>query len=160
MSNSKIHKDDKEQLRSAQKRINWCNSHYLLIIAENEQDMRPSKRLWSIFLVIAILFVVHIITPTFGQQIPFNKWVWNHYPVQKIRYYMSDSVLEWLNTERPSQEEIMDKLGTDTDPFTPTRGSLTYWLKSPVLIGLDIYTLIIRFNEDGSFDSAFVVFSD
>ena len=73
---------------------------------------------------------------------------------------MSDSVLEWLNTERPSQEEIMDKLGTDTDPFTPTRGSLTYWLKSPVLIGLDIYTLIIRFNEDGSFDSAFVVFSD
>lgn len=119
-----------------------------------------AKRIGLIFLIIAALCVVHMITPTFGLQIPFNEWVWKHYPVQKIRYYMSDSVLEWLNTEQPSQEEIMDRLGTDTDPFTPTRTSITYWLMSPTLIGLAMYTLEIDFNEDGSFRAAGVVFSD
>lgn len=119
-----------------------------------------TKRIGLIFLIIAALCVVHMITPTFGLQIPFNEWVWKHYPVQKIRYYMSDSVLEWLNTERPSRKEIMDKLGTDTDPFTPTRTSITYWLMSPTLIGLAMYTLEIDFNEDGSFRAAGVVFSD
>ena len=121
-----------------------------------------SQSIGIILLVIAIpvLCVAHLITPTFGRQIPFNEWAWKHYPVQKIRYYMSDSVLEWLNMEQPSQEEIMAKLGTDTDPFTPTRTSLTYLLMSPNLIGLAIYTLDIDFNEDGTFKSAGVVFSD
>lgn len=119
-----------------------------------------TKRIGLIFLIIAALCVVHMITPTFGLQIPFNEWVWKHYPVQKIRYYMSDSVLEWLNTEQPSQEVIMDRLGTDTDPFTPTKTSITYWLMSPTLIGLAMYTLEIDFNEDGSFRAAGVVFSD
>ena len=119
-----------------------------------------TKRIGLIFLIIAALCVVHMITPTFRLQIPFNEWVWKHYPVQKIRYYMSDSVLEWLNTEQPSQEEIMAKLGTDTDPFTPTRTSLTYLLMSPNLIGLAMYTLEIDFNEDGTFKSAEVVYSD
>jgi len=121
-----------------------------------------SKRIGIILLVIAIpaLCVVHMITPTFGRQIPFNEWAWKHYPVQKIRYYMSDSVLEWLNTEQPSQEGIMDKLGSETDPFTPTRRSVTYLLMSPNLIGLAMYTLEIDFNEDGTFKSAEVVYSD
>lgn len=73
---------------------------------------------------------------------------------------MSDSVLEWLNTEQPSQDKIMNKLGTDTDPFIPTRTSMTYWLMSPTLIGLAMYTLEIDFNEDGSFRAARIVLSD
>lgn len=73
---------------------------------------------------------------------------------------MSDSVLEWLNTEQPSQEGIMDKLGSETDPFTPTRRSVTYLLMSPNLIGIAMYTLEIDFNEDGTFKSAGVVYSD
>ena len=119
-----------------------------------------SKRIGLIFLIIAVLCVAHLITPTFGRQIPFNEWAWRHYPDQKIRYYMSDSVLEWLNTEQPSQEGIMDKLGSETDPFTPTRRSVTYLLMSPNLIGLAMYTLEIDFNEDGTFKSAEVVYSD
>lgn len=76
-----------------------------------------SKRIGIILLVIAIpaLCVVHMITPTFGRQIPFNEWAWKHYPVQKIRYYMSDSVLEWLNTDNP-----------------PKKGSWTNWDLKPI----------------------------
>ena len=54
----------------------------------------------------------------------------------------------------------MDKLGSETDPFTPTRRSVTYLLMSPNLIGIAMYTLEIDFNEDGTFKSAGVVYSD
>ena len=47
-----------------------------------------SQSIGIILLVIAIpvLCVAHLITPTFGRQIPFNEWAWKHYPVQKIRW--------------------------------------------------------------------------
>ena len=30
-----------------------------------------------------------------------------------VRYFMSDSIIEWLNTEKPSIGETVKKLGTD-----------------------------------------------
>ncbi|MBQ6238547.1 MAG: hypothetical protein IJK07_10075 [Bacteroidales bacterium] len=37
---------------------------------------------------------------------------------------------------------------------------LSYWLHSPGLIGLKMYSLEIDFNDDGTFKGAGVVYSD
>ena len=63
--------------------------------------MKPFiKRLGVVLLVLAGLYIVLSITPTFGRQIPFNQWAWEHNPFHKVRYFMSDSIIEWLNTEK------------------------------------------------------------
>ena len=76
--------------------------------------MKPFiKRLGVVLLVLAGLYIVLSIPPTFGRQIPFNQWAWEHNPFHKVRYFMSDSIIEWLNTEKPSIGETVKKLGTD-----------------------------------------------
>lgn len=122
---------------------------------------RIRKFIWAFLGLIGVICIVHSITPTFGRQIPFNQRVWKHDPVKKIRYYMSDSLIEKLNKEKPSIEETIDMLGNDSlGNYHPGETYLFYYLKSGALIGLAMYALDICFNEDGSFNKAGVVYSD
>ena len=118
------------------------------------------------FIVITLLLfaaacLTVVISPTFGRQVPFNEWAWKHHPVQKVRYYMSDSILEWLNEEQPSREVVLDQLGEEySDEFFSSSDDnlLTYWLKNDGFIG--IYLLGIDFNADGSFKEASILNPD
>ncbi len=121
---------------------------------------RIKRLIWIALGIIAVLVVIHSVSPTLGMQVPFNQWVWKHYPVQKIRYYMSDSLIEKLNKEKPSLEQTLDMLGDDFLGHGPGDTYLFYVLKPGELIGLAMYTLDISFNEDGSFDGAAVNYSD
>lgn len=112
-------------------------------------------------LVLAAACLTMVISPTFGRQVPFNEWAWKHHPVQKVRYYMSDSILEWLNKEKPSREAVMDKLGDGKlDEISPSSNSdqLIYWLMSKGFLG--VYALAIDFNADGSFQEATILCQD
>lgn len=72
---------------------------------------------------------------------------------------MSDSVEAWLNTEHPTYVEVIAKLGDGTWQ-TQDQSHLSYWLRSPYIIGLAMYTLEIDFNDDGSVKEASVVFAE
>lgn len=126
--------------------------------------MKPFiKRLGVVLLVLAGLYIVLSITPTFGRQIPFNQWAWEHNPFHKVRYFMSDSIIEWLNTEKPSIGETVKKLGTDEIAdieYKPGDTVLEYFLKSGLIIGPDYYTLIIFFNGNGSFKDVVISHED
>ena len=122
---------------------------------------KPVRYLIITFLVLAAACLTMVISPTFGRQVPFNEWAWKHQPVQKVRYYMSDSILEWLNKEKPSREAVMDKLGDGKlDEISPSSNSdqLIYWLMSKGFLG--VYALAIDFNADGSFQEATILCID
>ena len=122
---------------------------------------KPVRYLIITFLVLAVACLTMVISPTFGRQVPFNEWAWKHHPVQKVRYYMSDSILEWLNKEKPSREAVMDKLGDGIfDEISPSSNSdqLIYWLMSKGFLG--VYALAIDFNADGSFKEATILCQD
>ena len=132
---------------------------------QKQSTKRIIKLTGIILLVIVALCVIISITPTFGLQIPFNEWVWKHHPVQKIRYFMSDDLIEKLNTEKPNIEQVAELLGPEMMGGHHIQVGdkwVTYFLRTPpfLLIGLDMYTLDIWFDEDGSFQEARVVFSD
>lgn len=123
--------------------------------------MKKGTRAIVIILIVIIdLCIVCMICPTLGQQVPFNEWIWKHHPVHKTRYYMSNSLVEKMNTERPTREETTAMLGPEPDGFIQEENHLSYWLRSPGLIGLQMYSLEIDFNDDGSFKNAAVVYSD
>ena len=72
---------------------------------------------------------------------------------------MSDSVLNWLKTEKPSIQETVAVLGKKQlagSYYKPGDTSLEYFLMTPpfLLVGLDMYVLCIFYNDDGSFESA------
>ena len=122
---------------------------------------KPVRYLIITFLVLAAACLTMVISPTFGRQVPFNEWAWKHHPVQKVRYYMSDSILEWLNKEKPSRAAVMDKLGDGKlDEISPSSNSdqLIYWLMSKGFLG--VYALAIDFNADGSFQEATILCID
>lgn len=122
---------------------------------------RTTKRIGIIMIVIAALCITCSISPTLGFQVPFNQWIWKYHPVHKIRYYMSESLVKKLNKEKPSVEETIDLLGEDLlGDHHPGDTSLFYVLKPGAFIGLAMYSLSITFNEDGSYDSAGIVYSD
>lgn len=121
---------------------------------------RSTKAIVIIPAVTIGLCIVCMIWPTLGQQVPFNEWVWKHHPVHKTRYYMSNSLVEKLNTERPTLKETIGMLGPESTGFIQDETHLRYWLHSPRLIGLAMYSLEIDFNDDGSFKDAGVVYSD
>ena len=112
------------------------------------------------YLIITLLVLVDAgltmaISPTFGRQVPFNEWAWKHHPSHKVRYYMSKSIMEWLNKEKPSRETVLEKLGkeeSDKTLFPSASNHLTYGLKSTGFLG--ITTLEIVFNTDGTFKKA------
>ena len=124
-----------------------------------------TKRIGLIFLIIAALCVVHMITPTFGLQIPFNEWVWKNDPNDRIRYYMSNSLVEKLNEEQPDvlhTAEMLGQVSMGGRHIESWDTHVTYFLMTPpfYLMGLAMYTLEIDFNEDGTFKSVGVVYSD
>jgi len=121
---------------------------------------KSTKTIAITFIVIIGLCIICMIWPTLGQQVPFNEWVWKHHPVHKTRYYMSDSLVEKLNTECPTREETTALLGPEPDGFIQDETHLSYWLHSPGLIGLKMYSLEIDFADDGTFMGAKVVYSD
>ena len=122
---------------------------------------RTTKRIGIIMIVIAALCITCSISPTLGFQVPFNQWIWKHHPVHKIRYYMSESLVKKLNKEKPSVEETIDLLGEDfLGDHHPGETYLFYVLKPGAFIGLAMYSLSITFNEDGSYDSAGIIYSD
>ena len=93
-----------------------------------------TKRIGLIFLIIAALCVFHMITPTFGLQIPFNEWVWKNDPNHRIRYYMSESLVEKLNTEKPDIMQTADMLGQESmggSRITSGDTHVTYFLMPP-----------------------------
>lgn len=124
-----------------------------------------TKHIGLFICVIIALCAVFSIIPTLGQQIPFNEWAWKHYPVERIRYYMSESLVEKLNTEEPNIMQVAEMLGENMMGAHRVQigdTHITYFLMSPPLpfFGLDMYTLELGFSEEGAFQSAEVVFSD
>ena len=111
---------------------------------------------------VAVLCLVCMVSPTLGQQIPFNQKVWKYHPVHRIRYYMSDSVMEWINTEHPTYEMVLDRLGIEEEPFEPrNRSHLSYLLKIGAFsFGMDWYILEIDFDDDGTAKDSFISFMD
>ena len=123
------------------------------------------KRTGIYLLVAAILCKLYSEAPTFGRQIRFNEWAWKHYPFTRIKYYMSDSLVKKLNTEKPTIEQTAEMLGYEDmvgDRIKLGDEHITYFLMTPqfYLFGLAMYTLDIDFSEDGSFQSAEVIYSD
>ena len=119
------------------------------------------KYLIITLLILVVACLTAVISPTFGRQVPFNEWAWKHHPVQKVRYYMSESILEWLNQEKPSREVVTDKLGKgEFSEFCPSSDDnyFLYRLKSDGFIGE--YLLGIDFNADGSFKEASILNPD
>lgn len=117
---------------------------------------RTTKTIGIVFLIlIAALGIICLISPASDKQVPFDQRAWMH---DIRRYNMSDSLVVKLNREKPSFEETLDMLGNDFNHH-PGDTSLTYILKSEPL-SVAFYSLEIRFNEDGSFRSAGVLYSD
>jgi len=132
---------------------------------QKQSTKRIAKLIGIILLVIVVLCVTISISPTFGRQVPFNEWVWKHHPVHKVRYFMSDDLVEKLNTEKPTIEQVAELLGHEMMGGHHIQVGdrwVSYFLRTPpfLLIGLDMYTLDIWFDEDGSFIKASVNFSD
>ena len=123
------------------------------------------KRIGIFLLVAAILCKLYSEAPTFGRQVHFNEWAWKHYPFSRIRYYMSDSLVKKLNTEKPTIEQTAEMLGYEDmvgNRIQLGDEHITYFLMTPTfyVFGLGMYTLNIDFRKDGSFESAEVSFDD
>ncbi len=78
---------------------------------------------------------------------------------------MSDDLVEKLNTEKPTIEQVAELLGHQMMGGHHIQVGdrwVSYFLRTPpfLLFGLDMYTLDIWFDDDGSFQEARVVFSD
>lgn len=123
--------------------------------------MRKSiKAIGITLIVIAYLCIVVMMSPTLGRQVPFNRWMWHHHPVHKVRYYMSESLVEKLNCECPSQEETVALLGKPGVGSTSSDSHISYFLKGGGLMSIAMHTLEIYFDDEGAFVSAEVDYSD
>ena len=122
-------------------------------------------------LTILMLLGISIYAPTFYQQVPFNSWVWNHAqsPFGRIKYYMSESLIEYLNDTRPTFQEAHELLGEDfmdkweNGRFKNERKNryLEYTLKDAAFsLLMDRYTLSITFDENGNYESAKIYHED
>ena len=122
------------------------------------------KRFIPLLYVIAGILVLSLVIafayPTLNQQVTFNEYLWHHYPATKIRYYMSDSLLAFLNTQKPTYTETHQLLGEDfwdtwpgleQDSLDRPR-ELVYLLKSDFV---DLYgatwMMAIDFDESGNY---------
>ena len=120
---------------------------------------KRTKIIGITFFIIVDLFIVGMVSPTLGRQVQFREGVWKQHPARKVRYYMSDSLLEQLKADRPTREATVAMLG-EPDWFYASENHLSYWLRSPGLMGLAVYHLEIDFTDDGTFNNAAVVYSD
>lgn len=127
---------------------------------------RIPKIIGIVLLLVAVICIVGAQVPTLGKQVPFNQWFWNHnhWPFERVRYYMSESLVNKLESGKPSIEETVELLGENEfgGRYKPGDTQLCYFLMSPpfLIMGLDMYSLYIYFNDDGAFLAAKVVFED
>ena len=123
------------------------------------------KHIGIYLLAITLLCIVYSKALTFGRQVRFNEWAWKHYPFTRIRYYMSDSIVNKLKVEKPDIEQTAEILGHEDMVGNRIKigdRHVTYFLMTPTfyVFGLAMYTLDIDFKEDGSFQSAEVIYQD
>lgn len=108
------------------------------------------KKLTATFLLLCIFFV-----SCAHKQIPFNKKQWMK---EKNRFYMTDSLVEKLNDEKPNRSEIFGLLGEPPIEGRINDNVVSYWLKSEGF--LTIWELAIFFDDDGNYESARVYCED
>ena len=108
------------------------------------------KKVTIFFLLLCIFFV-----SCKHKQMPFNEKQWMK---QKNRFYMTESLIEKLNNEKPKRSEIFDLLGEPEFEGWISDSVVTYWLKSEGF--LTIWELAIFFDNDGNFESARVCCED
>ena len=77
---------------------------------------------------------------------------------EKNRFYMTDSLVEKLNDEKPNRSEIFDLLGKPPIEGRINDNVVSYWLKSEGF--LTIWELAIFFDDDGNYESARVYCED
>lgn len=106
--------------------------------------------------VLFIIFCIAFISCT-QNQIPFDKAKWQK---GKNRFYMTDSLVEKLNEEKPKKSEIFDLLGRPELEGRIYDNTVSYWLKSEGIYGLAMWELYIFFDDNGDFKSADIVYSD
>ena len=102
------------------------------------------KKVSIFFLLLCIFFV----SCTY-KQISFNQ---NQWMKQKNRFYMTDSLIEQLNDEKPKRSEIFELLGKPEFDGWISDNVVCYWLKSEGF--LTIWELSIHFDNDGNFEYA------
>lgn len=99
-------------------------------------------------IIVCTIFCILTISCT-RKQIPFNKQQWMK---EKNRFYMTDSLIEKLNNDKPKRTEIFDILGKPKIGGWIRDGSVHYWLKSEGF--LTIWLLDVYFDSEGNFESA------
>ncbi len=134
------------------------------------KSVNMKRVLLYVIAIIAGLFILAVVWsqyPTLGKQVQFNQSVWerSHKPLDRIRYYMSDSLVEKLKDEQPTIEEAVELLGVNhlvAGDYRPSDRSLYYFIGCPpfYIMGLEMWVLWIGFNEDGSFKDAEVALWD
>ena len=142
------------------------------LFAEGERTKSGYMKrvLLYIIAIIAGLFILAVAWsqyPTLGKQVQFNQSVWerSHKPLDRIRYYMSDSLVEKLKDDQPTIEEAVELLGVNhlvAGDYRSSDRSLYYFIGCPpfYIMGLEMWVLWIGFNEDGSFKDAEVALWD
>ena len=108
------------------------------------------KKVAICFLLLCIFFV-----SCAHKQIPFNKKQWMK---EKNRFYMTDSLIEKLNDEKPKRSEIFELLGKPPIEGRISDNEVSYWLKSEGFF--KIWELAIYFDNEGNFESAQVYYED
>lgn len=108
------------------------------------------KKLTVLFLLLCIFFV-----SCTHKQIPYNQEQWVK---GKNRFYMTDSIIEKLNDEKPKRSEIFDLLGKPKLEGNIADNVVSYFLKSEGFF--TIWELVIDFDDDGNFKSAQVCRED
>lgn len=108
------------------------------------------RKITIIFILCCIAFI-----SCSQKQIPFNKKQWMR---EKNRFYMTDSLIEKLNEDKPKRTEIFDMLGKPQLEGRISDNEVSYWLKSEGF--LTTWVLAVNFNNDGSFKSAIVYCED
>ena len=109
----------------------------------------------KLFLILAAAVVL---SSCAKRQISFNSQQWKS---GKNRYYMTESLIKKLDSEKPDRTEILNLLGTPELEGATQGNELSYFLKSDGLFfGLAMSELCVCFNADGTFLSAQVVHTD
>ncbi|MBR1493385.1 MAG: hypothetical protein IJ610_11700 [Bacteroidaceae bacterium] len=109
------------------------------------------KGIFVTLFVFSVLLTANV-SPTLGQQVPFNQLIWKNPPVRKIRFYMSESLVKKLKQERPNITEVQSMLGKSD--FGNQTTELTYVLKNSGFIGINVDVLFIQFDKQGEFVDA------
>ena len=107
-----------------------------------------------IFAVLSFIFSVPVTVIagskgiTLGIQIPFNKTFWEKNIDNRIRYYMTADIIESINKQQLSKQEVISKLGEPYFKYGDTH--IGYFLKPDNLFfGLAYSNLLIEFDKHG-----------